>query len=695
MMKTKYKLMYILVFVISAFLFRESVQADYKAIVDNPSGAKCDIYQKSHPNSRNNGYCFYENSNFNSIVNKVFFLDSADQVTVLTSKGTVPTNNVNLCKDYYVYATYYFPNNPSVVYTGLYCNAYLKTVEVTDSLKKEFQDAGFPDSYWDGLSNLKTIHPNWTFKAVKTNLDWNSAVTAESAVGVSLIDAEEQGYRSTLGGSYDYYSDKFTVKEGSRWYAANSEVVAYYMDPRNFLQDKDIFQFATLESNPLLDNIDGVNAVLKNHFLLPNAQDFVTASSSSKVNSVYLAALAVQEIGNGTVATSGNGFVYSQSNNKYSSLKGKWINGGFYNVYNIGAGTDAVPAQNSVVYARGGENGTETSYGRPWTSLSKAIIGGAQFIGENYLQKGQYTIYSKKFNVHPIEWNLYSHQYQTNIRGASSEGTKIYNAYYELGILDKPFTFTIPVYENMPEKTSMPNPGNPNNYLKELKVDGQNVSGFDGAKTDYTFYVGYGKSSVTISATTVNSNATVSNLGVKNLNVGDNKLSFVVTAQNGKTKTYNLNIVRSANESGEPTIDEIVEKIGVKSDGTYFSGIQLNTQVETLFNKIKSVNANAQVTIKGKDGSIKSNTSFSTGDTVSITSAGETKIFIIVIYGDTDGNGKIDPLDLLRIQKDILSVSKLNGAFYKAADTSRNGKIDPLDLLQVQKHILGVGYVEQ
>ena len=89
-------------------------------------------------------------------------------------------------------------------------------------------------------------HPNWSFEAYNTNVDFNTAVTKESAVGVSLTNSKYQGYYSTAGGSYDYTTDKFYVKEGSSWYAANSKVVAYYMDPRNYLNEYNIFAFEKL-----------------------------------------------------------------------------------------------------------------------------------------------------------------------------------------------------------------------------------------------------------------------------------------------------------------------------------------------------------------------------------------------------------------------------------------------------------------
>ena len=93
-------------------------------------------------------------------------------------------------------------------------------------------------------------------------------------------------------------------------------------------------------------------------------------------------------------------------------------------------------------------------YGRPWTSPKKAIIGGAKFIGLQYIHKSQYTSYLKKFNV--ASNNLYSHQYMGNLRAPWSEAKTSYNAYKNAGILDSALVFSIPIYNNMNDYYALP-----------------------------------------------------------------------------------------------------------------------------------------------------------------------------------------------------------------------------------------------
>ena len=227
MMKSRCKFLILLTFVISSFLFIDSAKADssYAATVLNPIDASCNLRNGS------TGYCYYSNKNLNSLTG-VLWLDTGDKVTVYPD-NKVETNNSDLCSDYYVYVDFYYPKK-STTYHGYYCHANLTNSALTDELKNEFKTSGFPESYWKDLAVLKTAHPNWTFKAINTGLNWNDVIKVESAVGTSLIEGNEEGYRSTLGGSYDYYTDKFKVLEGSNWYAANSQVVEYYMDPRTF-----------------------------------------------------------------------------------------------------------------------------------------------------------------------------------------------------------------------------------------------------------------------------------------------------------------------------------------------------------------------------------------------------------------------------------------------------------------------------
>lgn len=104
------------------------------------------------------------------------------------------------------------------------------------------------------------------------------------------------------------------------------------------------------------------------------------------------------------------------------------------------------------------ERGLKYAQDNGWTSPELAIKGGTGKIASQYINKGQDTLYLEKYNVSQESGSLYKHQYQANIQAAYSEGSKIYQSYSAMGVLENAFNFVIPVYENMPSVVSpLPN----------------------------------------------------------------------------------------------------------------------------------------------------------------------------------------------------------------------------------------------
>ena len=70
--------------------------------------------------------------------------------------------------------------------------------------------------------------------------------------------------------------------------------------------------------------------------------------------------------------------------------------------------------------------------------------------------------------------------------------------------------------------------------------------------------------------------------------------------------------------------------------------------------------------------------------------------YILIIYGDLDGDGQISSIDLLKLQRHILELSILKSEFEMAADTSKSGASPTsIDLLKIQRHILELKLLEQ
>ena len=84
-----------------------------------------------------------------------------------------------------------------------------------------------------------------------------------------------------------------------------------------------------------------------------------------------------------------------------------------------------------------------------------------------------------------------------------------------------------------------------NNFLSSLKVENYEFdSDFNKNKSDYEVYVPYSIEKVNVIAVAEDKSSALSGTGEKQLEVGDNKISVAVTAENGSKRTYTINVIR-------------------------------------------------------------------------------------------------------------------------------------------------------
>ena len=70
--------------------------------------------------------------------------------------------------------------------------------------------------------------------------------------------------------------------------------------------------------------------------------------------------------------------------------------------------------------------------------------------------------------------------------------------------------------------------------------------------------------------------------------------------------------------------------------------------------------------------------------------------YTIILYGDVNGDGRINSVDLLVLQRHILEIQPIDDIYKKAANIRKNGKKPTsVDLLLIQRHILGLQIIEQ
>ena len=86
-----------------------------------------------------------------------------------------------------------------------------------------------------------------------------------------------------------------------------------------------------------------------------------------------------------------------------------------------------------------------------------------------------------------------------------------------------------------------------------------------------------------------------------------------------------------------------------------------------------------------------------TGSKIIIKDNGEIiGLYEIILYGDVNGDGKINSIDLLVLQRHILELEKISGIYLKSGNIYKNGKNpSSVDLLLIQRHILGIKQIEQ
>ncbi|MBQ2937853.1 MAG: Ig-like domain-containing protein [Clostridia bacterium] len=72
------------------------------------------------------------------------------------------------------------------------------------------------------------------------------------------------------------------------------------------------------------------------------------------------------------------------------------------------------------------------------------------------------------------------------------------------------------------------------------------------------------------------------------------------------------------------------------------------------------------------------------------------RVYKVILYGDANGDGKINSVDLLVLQRHILEIEPIEEIYRKASNIRKNGiKPTSVDLLLIQRHILGLQIIEQ
>ena len=556
--------------------------------------------------------------------------------------------------------------------------AYIETKEVTvtDALINEFLTMGFPESYAKKLSILKALHPNWGFKIYNVNASFDEVVAGETKyISTNLIDGPNEALRNTEDGAF--VDGVFKEFSGGGWYSASKQVVKYYLDPRNFLNDNHIFMFEVLSFDEQTASLDIIQSLLNGTFMEKNgfyynennekieisyAQTFLDSAKLNQISPIHLVSRVIQEQStNGSALSSGDNAEYP----------------GYYNFFNVKANGETTQ---EVIH-----NGLAYAQKKNWNSPYASILGGGNLLNDYVSSYGQFNLYLQKFDLAGDSY--YTTQYMQNIRAPYSEGYTTYKTYMKNNFIESNFLFSIPVFKGyMPDATSLNADFNEDATLKMLNVTGCNLMpSFTPNALNYTCNLDKATNKVTITATSTNENSTITGTGDIDLINDETPVEIIVTSKSGNTKVYNILIKKV--EYLQYTPDEILSKLQINNDNGIISGFDLGSDAKSLNDliQINYPNVLSEINIQSK---------LSTGMTLKLTTNSEA-IYKILIYGDNNGDGEIDIIDLLKVQKHILEVNKLNDVYLKSSDVNKDGAVDIIDLLKIQKHILNVNKIEQ
>ncbi len=216
---------------------------------------------------------------------------------------------------------------------------------------------------------------------------------------------------------------------------------------------------------------------------------------------------------------------------------------------------------------------------------------------------------------------------------------------------------------------------------------------FQSSAYNYDCYVKEDVSEVNISAEATNGSANLTNPGKVKLTQPDTTAVVKVTAVNGESSDYVINIHRIKMDGYTPT--EVLNGVGIKVSGNYASNIEVGSDISNIINSVLNSYHFASIKITDNGGAEIKSGIVKTGQTITITNSGITSSFKIVLYGDINGDGLINIVDLLAIQKHLVGAKMLKDENLKAADLNKDGALDIRDLLLEQKNLLGEYTISQ
>lgn len=521
------------------------------------------------------------------------------------------------------------------------------------------------------IQQLKTKHPNWSFKILYTDIDWNEAIGKEylghgSSPKNLVPKTHNSSWICNICGVDKAY-------DNGGWRCASKSGIEYMMDPRNSINEADIFQFEELTSTGSDVNI--VKKMTNGTFLQGREQEITNIANTKGVNAYYIVARLIQEQGK-----SGSELISGKT--------------GYYNAFNFGASgsTSEQVIANGLAYAKK----------KGWDTLEKSISGGVDLIAKEYIKIGQNTLYFQKFNV--TKKSTFAHQYQQNLFAAKTECATLRNTYLDIESYDSKHTFIIPVFKNMPPKACLTPDGNSTatsgadlvkiNVTTSLKL---RKAPEDSTKVDWLW-----KNEIVArleKGTTKINGAYWDKIQKANGNVGyapretfdyetDYKLYLVpINTTNGSNNNNNINNSNGNNSNNNSNNNE----------NKYHNTAKVLINDEKKIIKV-SPDAIAKDILEAFGGSVKitkADGSFLNGENDNMATNFIVKdTYTVIKKGDANADGIVNSFDYIRVMNYIMGRKQLNSYEKEAADANNDGIVNSFDYIRIMNYIMGTKKIE-
>ena len=521
------------------------------------------------------------------------------------------------------------------------------------------------------IQQLKTKHPNWSFKILYTDIDWNEAIGKEylghgSSPKNLVPKTHNSSWICNICGVDKAY-------DNGSWRCASKSGIEYMMDPRNSINEADIFQFEELTSTGSDVNI--VKKMTNGTFLQGRDQEITNIANTKGVNAYYIVARLIQEQGK-----SGSELISGKT--------------GYYNAFNFGASgsTSEQVIANGLAYAKK----------KGWDTLEKSISGGVDLIANEYIKIGQNTLYFQKFNV--TKKSTFAHQYQQNLFAAKTESATLRNTYLDIESYDSKHTFIIPVFKNMPPKACLTPDGNSTatsgadlvkiNVTTSLKL---RKAPEDSTKVDWLW-----KNEIVArleKGTTKINGAYWDKIQKANGNVGyapretfdyetDYKLYLVpINTTNGSNNSGN-----NSNSNGNNSNNN-----SNNNENKYHNTVKVLINDEKKIIKV-SPDAIAKDILEAFGGSVKitkADGSFLNGENDNMATNFIVKdTYTVIKKGDANADGIVNSFDYIRVMNYIMGRKQLNGYEKEAADANNDGIVNSFDYIRIMNYIMGTKKIE-